>query len=649
MKWPNKVFISGLEVYMTYFGGTTRRISALDPSTGDFIHIWEADPLDIIPRKGTAYLFRPSLCPITFAADTLKLEFAPAGTATYVEIDAIAMSGSALPQTRNVVNLRSGNLTYVPDAYINGNDSFTYRINKCSYSSRYAAEGVETARVSLKITSVNQIPLAVGSFLSIDATVPTARTNGVSKVVNVSDIETGSDSLRILLRSVPSFGQLSPKDDRSRVARVGDSLIAGDLIYLPAECTDSLGIFNVSFSFVAQDPDGAQSDPAETTISIDCQGPAQRVAVGAQIFIFALSAFGSTVSAVALILVVIWRNTRTILSISPLFCIVTLLGSLLVNLSPIFLTPLASSCMGWLALLTMGVVLFFTPIAAKTYRLNRIFNNKSMTIFTISNLQLLMYVGIPALIQGALLLVWGLVHVPVVTQVNNPGTTQTIPMCVGKVTIPTLVVEFVLLLLLYVFTAYFAWKVRNIPLGQWKETHEIFLAVYQIGFVSLVVIPLAFVLWFTATGYMLIVGVGTNFAATVSVMILFITKFYRISTDQEKSAKTHLTLTGGMSPSGMVSGMTSGHKYVPKSALSSGSLSFRSSNKSTHEEDPSSSDSDSAQDGKPSSSSSAEQEKPTHQPQKVKKTRSGTKASVSKQQKRKTHPTIEDSSSSKSS
>jgi hypothetical protein len=391
VKWPQKVYMSGLEVYQTYFGGTTRRISAWDDSTGDFIHVWEADPLDIIPRKGTAYLFRPSLCPLSFPVDTLKLEFAPAGTASYVEIDALALTGSLIPEIRNLVNLRDGRITYVPDPYVNGNDSFAYRLNKCSYSSRYATEGVGTADVQLSITAVNQRPVARSSVISIDATLSNVRVDGVRNLINVSDIETRSESLRVTIRKIPTYGQLSSVNDKTRALRVSDTIPAGELIYIPAECQESTGVLNATFTYTVSDPEGASSDDASVIITVDCLGPSQRIPIASQIFIFALSAFGSTVSIVAIILVVVWRNTRTIRSISPVFCLVTLVGSLLVNLSPIFLTPLASSCMGWMCLLTLGIVLFFTPIAAKTYRLSTIFNNKTLSIFAVSNLQLMGY------------------------------------------------------------------------------------------------------------------------------------------------------------------------------------------------------------------------------------------------------------------
>jgi hypothetical protein len=74
---------------------------------------------------------------------------------------------------------------------------------------------------------------------------------------------------------------------------------------------------------------------------------------------------------------------------------------------------------------------------------------------------------------------------------------------------------------------------HRIPISEYKESREIFLAVYNIGFVSIIAIPLAHVLWYEPTASIAVISAGTCFATTVSVVCLFVTKFLAIAQGRE--------------------------------------------------------------------------------------------------------------------
>eukprot|EP01125_Pyxidicula_operculata_P020544 TRINITY_DN760_c0_g3_i3.p1 TRINITY_DN760_c0_g3~~TRINITY_DN760_c0_g3_i3.p1 ORF type:complete len:586 (+),score=19.58 TRINITY_DN760_c0_g3_i3:26-1783(+) len=63
----------------------------------------------------------------------------------------------------------------------------------------------------------------------------------------------------------------------------------------------------------------------------------------------------------------------SISSISPPFTLISVFGSILLNMSPLFLASGINSCITWLWCLAIGFVMFFGGFLIKTYRIERIF------------------------------------------------------------------------------------------------------------------------------------------------------------------------------------------------------------------------------------------------------------------------------------
>lgn len=134
---------------------------------------------------------------------------------------------------------------------------------------------------------------------------------------------------------------------------------------MPLKCIAyNYDVYNATFGIRVADE--ALSQEGNVTLTVDCDGNTMRVSNAIDALVIALASTSSFIIVIFIILVIAWRERPTIHSVSPLFCVITLIGALMANLSPIFLTKLAISCITWMCLLTFGIVFFFGSMAAKT-------------------------------------------------------------------------------------------------------------------------------------------------------------------------------------------------------------------------------------------------------------------------------------------
>jgi hypothetical protein len=208
--------------------------------------------------------------------------------------------------------------------------------------------------------------------------------------------------------------------------------------------------------------DGVLLTEGVVQIQVDCVGNVRRISRGVEYFVFILSAISVAICLVFMILVVIWRERHTIRTISPLFCILTLTGAVCINISPIFLTWSLNACFGWMAFFTLGITVFLGAIAAKTYRIDRIFNSSGFKVFAIPNGLLLAYVGALTAGQVILLGVWGALFPSSITFQSVPRETYVVQMCHSGEKWPVVAgVQYAFLIPIFIFCAAFAWRVRR--------------------------------------------------------------------------------------------------------------------------------------------------------------------------------------------
>jgi Na+/alanine symporter len=172
---------------------------------------------------------------------------------------------------------------------------------------------------------------------------------------------------------------------------------------------------------------------------------------------------------------------------------------------------------------------FFLTLCISSDRVDRIFNTESLKIFAVTNGELLGYVGILTTVQVGLLIAW---HVAIpqtasLVPIPNSNENQIVQMCFNEHWNIVAGVEYAFLIVLFVFTAFFAWRVRRIPSEEFKESKEIFLAVYNVGFVSVITVPLASVFWYEPNASAAVTAAGCAFASIVSLLVMFAVKFAR--------------------------------------------------------------------------------------------------------------------------
>lgn len=165
-----------------------------------------------------------------------------------------------------------------------------------------------------------------------------------------------------------SAGILSENRNGTAAAIVNDRWypLSTVLFFSPPRCSDiDYSKSDLIISVTLSDGE-TQVKLTNFTLTTDCVGNVKRPSKAVDIFVFAISAVSSFICLVFLVMVAIWRERPTIRSISPAFCAITLAGALFSSISPIFLTTRLHNCMAWLCYLTLGIVFFFSAIAAKT-------------------------------------------------------------------------------------------------------------------------------------------------------------------------------------------------------------------------------------------------------------------------------------------
>jgi hypothetical protein len=359
------VYPTRIDVFQTWSSNVIWRISALDESTNQFVILWQLEQRSVVMLDFAA-IFSPQLCPVTFKTRTIKIESAPPTlSGYYFEIDAVSLSGTRERQIRSLVNLASSRVVFQPNQYFHGTQSFTYKVNRCRNYARYRDINASRGTANLTITSVNQPPDFSALPVIIDASNYTLTSSfSVEKVFKVPVTDVDGTPLTATLKSDPSSGSLRIASSGAPLRSGSSFSVAEDLVFKTESCRSVSGKYNVTFSLEVTD--GQASSTGTVTISIDCDGNVRRVSTGVEILIYVLSGMSSVVVMIYGAMIVVWREKKSIHTISPLFCLLTVTGALLANVSPIFLTVSLNACMAWLSFLTLGCCIFFGAIATKT-------------------------------------------------------------------------------------------------------------------------------------------------------------------------------------------------------------------------------------------------------------------------------------------
>ena len=120
-------------------------------------------------------------------------------TAKSITLSGTDVEGSALtyavvtPPTRGVLSGTAPNLTYTPNAHVNGSDSFTFRVNDGSVDSAVAT-------VSITVNAVNDAPVATAQTVTTD--------EDTAKAITLTGADVDFDTLSFEVVESPEHGRV---------------------------------------------------------------------------------------------------------------------------------------------------------------------------------------------------------------------------------------------------------------------------------------------------------------------------------------------------------------------------------------------------------------------------------------------------------
>ena len=277
-----------------------------------------------------------------------------------------------------------------------------------------------------------------------------------------------------------------------------------------------------------------------------------------QAFGYVAAGIGFAITIGLMVFTIIYHKHPIIRAASPLFMLTSLFGVLLLFGGAVSLVAPVSdiSCGAVSWLINLGIMVTFAPLFAKTWRIYRIFGRRKLSVVKISNRKLLAMTGALLTIEIIIMIIWQALS-PIKPYISSqvegsPPRTHNYNQCgvegVGSSMFAVAAVEKGLLLL---FGALMAFSTRKVT-GQFNESSQIALAIYNVVFSIGIIAPIIFVIKATGdvmTALLLFVLLWISF---FTACILVIPKVLHILSPQDAAADGNHSIVGssGNSSSG---------------------------------------------------------------------------------------------------
>ena len=260
---------------------------------------------------------------------------------------------------------------------------------------------------------------------------------------------------------------------------------------------------------------------------------------GVQTFVYLISSLGLAACVALLGFVVYYRHHPVIRSASPLFLLLSIFGLIVLFAAGFFLvTPVTvASCAAFSWFINIGLMLTFSPLFAKTWRIYRIFGRRKLTVVALSNKKLLLMVAALMGAEVLIMAVWqGLGQLqPIVNDVQTSTPTQSsvpviasrlevdeyvqcgVPAGVGQSMFVVVCVEKGLL---FVWGALMAFTTRKVS-STFNEAQGITLALYNTCFTVGIIAPIILVIRATGDVLDLLLAFALLWIASFTGAVLF--------------------------------------------------------------------------------------------------------------------------------
>lgn len=254
-----------------------------------------------------------------------------------------------------------------------------------------------------------------------------------------------------------------------------------------------------------------------------------------ELAILLMTIIAISISLIILIIVVINRDEPTIRASTFSFCILILLGAIMMQTSTLLWSFNGSTdkqCQGFAWLLFLGAGLMFQSLFIKTFRLWKIFITSELKVVKFTVFDLFKYLSIFVVFDIVYLTIWTIVD-PIKSRLYSPDvhrlalnyyTCTTGDSGIGtNLAIGLLVVK----LAIMIFGCFISISVRNIP-ENFNESHYIGISLYCSAFTLLIGLPIV-LLNIGSREFNYIIRTSMVILISFSVMIpLFIPKFSTI-------------------------------------------------------------------------------------------------------------------------
>lgn len=224
------------------------------------------------------------------------------------------------------------------------------------------------------------------------------------------------------------------------------------------------------------------------------------------------------------------------------FMLLILIGTIISN-STVFVWRLTSNnvitCALTPVLLGMGFVISFGALFIKSWRIHMLFNEKSLKMFKITDLKLLLILlGFMLLVEGVIVSVIAVFQAGVVMIAPDPFRPSTWYLqCVDNMISFTFVVICVVLDgILLVFGLYIAIRIRKLKHKLYNESRILAFVIYNIALLAVLITILQFVGAVNRQILFIVRSLAIFLASSVTVISLYSNKIYYIRTvDDTKS------------------------------------------------------------------------------------------------------------------
>jgi basic membrane protein A len=272
---------------------------------------------------------------------------------------------------------------------------------------------------------------------------------------------------------------------------------------------------------------------------------------GLGIALMVLAAICIAGTVVLIILTARFRNIKVFTSASPLFCFL-IQGAAIVGYVAVFLwtgRPTTGTCIARAWLVNIGFILLYSCLFAKSWRVYVIFRNaKTLRVRVIQDKHLLVFGGLFLVPELVILTTWTAMEPMTVELFPSELTTdlQRNVFCYSPNAL-----TFQLVLILYkaavlIFGMFIAVATRNVR-SDFNESKQIGFSIYNIFFVSAVILPLLYFLPMRFDAYYVLANVLILWIPSVTLLLLFVPKLRIAINNPNQSGGASSTSSTGRS------------------------------------------------------------------------------------------------------